>query len=184
MLHGELAIYARSFLGKLPDPVQRRLVPMQHGELQGGPRGRRRRGGQQLHSDRDHGAERMGCAAAEPSRIGARPGLAPGVGVRGHRPTARGVGRQARPDLVWLTDYLSRLTSRADRTRRRRTRPRTASPGRSDDRHPAAQFWAALRELRQPSTGPAHAGQPVVADRPWSAEELRLMADRPPHHGS
>jgi hypothetical protein len=48
-----------------------------------------------------------------------------------------------------------------------------------------AQFWAVLRDLRDAldQAGPRR-DHPVVADRPWSAEELRLMADRPPHHGS
>jgi hypothetical protein len=96
------------------------------------------------------------------------------------------LGRQTRPDLAWLTDYLSRLTSGADPNA-----PAADPPG--DARVPAdlmagigpAQFWAALRELRDglDRAGPGR-DQPVVADRPWSADELRLMADRPPHHGS
>jgi hypothetical protein len=91
------------------------------------------------------------------------------------------LGRQARPDLAWLTDYLSQPTSGSD----------VDAP--ADGRVPVdllvgirpAQFWAALRELRDglDRAGPRQ-DQPVVADRPWSAEELRLMADRPPHHGS
>ena len=96
------------------------------------------------------------------------------------------LGRQARPDLAWLTDYLSRLTGGTDPNA-----PAADPP--ADGRVPAdlmdgigpAQFWAALRELRDglDRAGPDQ-DQPVVADRPWSAEELRLMADRPPHHGS
>jgi hypothetical protein len=95
------------------------------------------------------------------------------------------LGRQARPDLAWLTDYLSRLASGAD--------PNAAAYPRPDGRVPAdlmagigpAQFWALLCELRDAldQAGPRR-DHPVVADRPWSAEELRLMADRPPHHGS
>ena len=96
------------------------------------------------------------------------------------------LGRQAQPDLAWLTDYLNRLTSGANPEP-----PAADTP--PDGIVPAdlmagigpAQFWAALRALRDglDRSGP-HRDQPVVADRPWSAEELRLMADRPPHHGS
>jgi hypothetical protein len=96
------------------------------------------------------------------------------------------LGRQARPDLAWLTDYLSQPTSGGDRNA-----PADDPP--ANGRVPAdllvgirpAQFWAALRELRDglDRAGPRQ-DQPVVADRPWSAEELRLMADRPPHHGT
>jgi len=95
------------------------------------------------------------------------------------------LGRQSRPDLPWLTDYLSRLT--------RGTAAEAPEAPSSDGRVPAdlmtgigpAQFGAALRELRHAldAAGPPRE-QPVTADRPWSAEELRLMADRPPHHGS
>ena len=96
------------------------------------------------------------------------------------------LGRQAQPDLAWLTDYLNRL-SRAGSPEA----PLADPP--LDGRVPGdlmagirpAQFWAALRELRQglDRSRPPHP-QPVTADRPWSAEELRLMAERPPHHGS
>ena len=96
------------------------------------------------------------------------------------------LGRQSRPDLPWLTDYLSRLISGTA------AEASTTGPP-PDGRVPAdlmtgigaAQFGAALRELRRglDAAGPPRE-QPVTADRPWSAEELRLMADRPPHHGS
>jgi len=101
------------------------------------------------------------------------------------------LGRQARPDLAWLTDYLSQQTSGADLSAPADDPPAGDPP--ADGRVPAdlmtdirpAQFWAALRQLRDglDRAGPRQ-DQPVVADRPWSAEELRLMADRPPHHGS
>ena len=95
------------------------------------------------------------------------------------------LGRQAQPDLPWLTDYLRRLI--ADPTDLRDQPAASPAAGRvpadlmSGIR--AAQFWAALSELRRglESDGP-HTQQPVVTDRPWSADELRLMADRPPHH--
>ena len=47
----------------------------------------------------------------------------------------------------------------------------------------AAQFWAALGELRRAlrvaEPGSAAA---VTADRPLTPEESRLLTDRPPHH--
>ena len=95
------------------------------------------------------------------------------------------LGRQARPDLAWLTNYLMNLSRGSLDTP-------VADPS-ADGRVPGdlmagigpAQFWAALRELRAGLAGGGSGHQqPVVADRPWSAEELRLMADRPPHHGS
>src|SRR5687768_16373599 len=76
------------------------------------------------------------------------------------------LGRQARPDVDWLTGYLSRLTSGA-----RLDEPAADTP--PDGRVPAdlmagigpAQFWAALRELRDrlDRVGPGR-DQPVVAD--------------------
>jgi hypothetical protein len=44
----------------------------------------------------------------------------------------------------------------------------------------AAQFQAALAELRVLLAG--RLAGPVVSSRPLTAEELRLDADRPPHH--
>lgn len=47
----------------------------------------------------------------------------------------------------------------------------------------AAQFWAALGELRR-ALGVAPPGSPaaVTADRSLTVEEGRLMSERPPHH--
>lgn len=48
-----------------------------------------------------------------------------------------------------------------------------------------AQFWAVLSRLRAelgPAAGPRPA--PVLADRPLTADERRLLVDVPPHHGS
>ena len=47
----------------------------------------------------------------------------------------------------------------------------------------AAQFWAALGELRR-ALRIAEPGSPaaVTADRPLTPEESRLLIDRPPHH--
>jgi hypothetical protein len=47
----------------------------------------------------------------------------------------------------------------------------------------AAQFWAALAELRRAlrMSAPGSAAA-VTADRPLTPEESRLLADRPPHH--
>lgn len=95
------------------------------------------------------------------------------------------LGRQNQPDLPWLTDYLRRRI--ADETDRHDQPAAAPAVGRVPADLMlgirAAQFWAALSELRRglESDG-AHTQQPVVTDRPWSADELRLMADRPPHH--
>lgn len=45
-----------------------------------------------------------------------------------------------------------------------------------------AQFLAALSQLRFALT-PAPATAPVLADRPLTADERRLLTDVPPHHG-
>ena len=47
----------------------------------------------------------------------------------------------------------------------------------------AAQFWAALGELRRALrvAAPGSAAA-VTADRPLTPEESRLLTDRPPHH--
>ncbi|HZA72575.1 MAG TPA: hypothetical protein VE476_06640 [Propionibacteriaceae bacterium] len=47
----------------------------------------------------------------------------------------------------------------------------------------AAQFWAALGQLRR-ALGVAAPGSPaaVTADRSLTPEESRLMSERPPHH--
>jgi hypothetical protein len=45
----------------------------------------------------------------------------------------------------------------------------------------AAQFWAALADLRG-TLGINDPGSAVTTDRPLTAEETRLADDRPPHH--
>ncbi len=47
----------------------------------------------------------------------------------------------------------------------------------------AAQFWAALGELRNALRTAAPGSAPAVtADRPLTPEESRLLVERPPHH--
>lgn len=47
----------------------------------------------------------------------------------------------------------------------------------------AAQFWAALAELRQALRVAAPGSEAAVAaDRPLTPQESRLLSDRPPHH--
>ena len=46
----------------------------------------------------------------------------------------------------------------------------------------AAQFWAALADLRQTLGIRDPGGSAVTADRPLTLDETRLAAERPPHH--
>lgn len=47
-----------------------------------------------------------------------------------------------------------------------------------------AQFWAALARLRTELRPAGPSVAPVTANRPLTADERRLLADVPPHHGS
>lgn len=86
-----------------------------------------------------------------------------------------GLGRQARPDPVALAQIL---------------RDRGLATGSSSWPVPPelmrglgpAQFLAALAQLRS-TLAPARAAAPVLADRPLTADERRLLTDVPPHHG-
>jgi hypothetical protein len=46
----------------------------------------------------------------------------------------------------------------------------------------AAQFWAALADLRRTLGISDPGGSAVAADRPLTVAETRLAAERPPHH--
>ena len=46
----------------------------------------------------------------------------------------------------------------------------------------AAQFWAALGELRRALGVAPGSAAAVTADRPLTPEESRLLTERPPHH--
>ena len=47
----------------------------------------------------------------------------------------------------------------------------------------AAQFWAALGELRRAlRVAPPGSAAAVTAERPLTPEESRLLVERPPHH--
>jgi hypothetical protein len=87
------------------------------------------------------------------------------------------LGYQAQPDLAVLAGRLRTFVA-ADATF-------VGPPHRVPDDLMrgigAAQFQAALAELRVLLAG--RLAGPVVSSRPLTAEELRLDADRPPHHG-
>jgi len=86
-----------------------------------------------------------------------------------------GLGRQALPDPLVLAEVL---------------RERGLSTGSSFAPVPPelmrglgpAQFSAALAQLRS-ALAPAHPAAPVLADRPLTSDERRLLTDVPPHHG-
>jgi hypothetical protein len=46
----------------------------------------------------------------------------------------------------------------------------------------AAQFWAALADLRRTLGITDPGGSAVTTDRPLTVEEIRLSTERPPHH--
>lgn len=94
------------------------------------------------------------------------------------------LGRQRQPDVPQLIRELEELAGRDG-----------LDPGWSFEGHEylvpaelmdgigAAQFWAVLGELRRAlGTGEPGSSAPVTADRPLTAAEARLVADRPPHH--
>ena len=84
------------------------------------------------------------------------------------------LGRQAFPDASALAEVL----------RGRRLTVSPASPSVPPDLMHGlgpAQFLAALAQLRS-ALAPV-AAAPVLADRPLTPDERRLLTDVPPHHG-
>lgn len=89
------------------------------------------------------------------------------------------LGSQPSPDLAALADWLRSSAGRNELAGPPYVVPEDLMTGIG-----AAQFWAALTQLRaelRPTTG---APPPVLADRALTADERRLVGDVPPHHGS
>ena len=94
-----------------------------------------------------------------------------------------GLGHQRQPDLPRLVEDLERLAARGEIDRSWSVEAADhLVPTELMDGIGAAQFWAVLDDLRR-VLGVADPGSPAVTvDRPLTAEENRLVADRPPHH--
>ena len=93
-----------------------------------------------------------------------------------------GLGRQLQPDVAALARQLE-LSAADDPSWTWSTEP-------ADYRVPAelmagigaAQFWAALADLRRILGITDLGGSAVTTDRPQNQDETRLLAERPPHH--
>ena len=94
------------------------------------------------------------------------------------------LGRQWRPDVPALAAQLEELAANRgiDLTWSAADAEHLVPPDLMDGIG-AAQFWAALGELRR-ALGVAAPGSAaaVTADRPLTPEESRLLTERPPHH--
>jgi hypothetical protein len=90
------------------------------------------------------------------------------------------LGRQARPDLAVVAAFLrARLGGEVELAELRRPHP---LPPELAEGLGAAQLAAAVADLRARLVeAPA---RPVARDRALTADERRLLADVPPHHGS
>lgn len=98
-------------------------------------------------------------------------------------------GRQQRPDLAAVSDWLTGRPGglkrlRADIARRRADGEPWPHPLPDDLRRGlgAAQLLAALAELRRQLLLD-EPERPVLSDRPLDRDDRRLLADVPPHHG-
>jgi hypothetical protein len=94
------------------------------------------------------------------------------------------LGRQRQPDVPTLTAQLQELAaSRNDDLSWSAPDTDYVVPPDLMEGIGAAQFWAALAELRR-VLRTAAPGSPaaVTADRPLTPEESRLLTDRPPPH--
>ena len=93
------------------------------------------------------------------------------------------LGRQRQPDVARLADELEQLAGPGGIDRSWSVEyAEQLVPAELMDGIGAAQFWAVLDDLRH-VLGLADPGSPAVTtDRPLTAEENRLSADRPPHH--
>jgi hypothetical protein len=90
------------------------------------------------------------------------------------------LGRQQQPDVAAVAAFLR------DRRPPGSTAfgpPHRVPPELAEGIGPA-QFWAAVTELRRHLDREARPPVPVIADRALSADELRLLREVPPHHGS
>jgi hypothetical protein len=94
------------------------------------------------------------------------------------------LGRQRQPDVASLAAQLGQLAANRD-VDLSWSAPDTdyLVPPDLMEGIGAAQFWAALAELRR-ALGAPMPGSPaaVTADRPLTPEESRLLMERPPHH--
>jgi hypothetical protein len=93
------------------------------------------------------------------------------------------LGRQRQPDVPRLATELERLVGPGGIQRSWSVETTDhLVPAELMEGIGAAQFWAALSDLQQ-ALGLADPAAPAVTtDRPLTAEEQRLVADRPPHH--
>ncbi len=93
------------------------------------------------------------------------------------------LGRQRQPDVARLATELERLGGPGGTERSWSVEVTDyLVPAELMEGIGAAQFWAVLDDLRQ-ALGLTDPGSPAVTtDRPLTAEENRLIADRPPHH--
>lgn len=98
--------------------------------------------------------------------------------VTGHRSPE--LGHQQAPDLPVLVAWLRAPT--ADRPREATTGAPYAVPDDLLAGISRAQFWAVLSRLRSELSPTVISARPVLADRPLTADERRLLSDVPPHH--
>lgn len=128
----------------------------------------------------------MALMCAESSRVPLKPRWHEALAYAVTGAEVPGLGRQARPDVVALAEVLLAEPGRdpggtqrpaATTARHVVTRELLAGIG-------AAQFWAVLADLQRELARHAPAERsPVTQSRALTAEERRLLADVPPHHG-
>jgi hypothetical protein len=100
--------------------------------------------------------------------------------VTGHR--LEGLGRQRQPDVPTLARQLEQIAA-DDPSWTWLAEPADHQvPADLMDGIGAAQFWAALADLRRILGIADPGGSAVTADRPLTLDETRLSAERPPHH--
>jgi len=89
------------------------------------------------------------------------------------------LGRQDRPDLTWLADFLRARLGDAARSGTAHQVPPDLAAGLG-----AAQLWAALAELRTLLGLDRVAVRTAVSPSgPMRADDQRLLREVPPHHG-
>ena len=93
------------------------------------------------------------------------------------------LGRQWRPDVPALAAQLEKLAANRDIDLTwSAADAEYLVPPKLMEGIGAAQFWAALGELRRALGVAAPGSAAVTADRPLTPEESRLLTERPPHH--